>query len=762
MNANVKFLHRSTDIRHARLSGWSVDVAANRVQRDGVDIRLTPKAMGVLRELMQRRGTVVRRDDLLGIVWGDGFPTDDVLTHAVTELRRALELDPRAPKIIETIPKVGYRLIGALEIVGEPEAGAPAPALVPVQALDAGASAQAPARAPTALALVLLLLAAFAVVMPLSLRERVVERASAARVANATAVPHAPDALQPVALTSDPSREQFPTLSPDGSTVAYTALDGVGGNSRIMIKPVEPSASSIALTDPRPPIRDDYPVWSPDGKQVAFLRFDASDDCAIHIVPALGGQARKVGTCSPRTIDYFDWSADGRSLLVARRQRLADGTAIPAMIHRLDIESGTSTPIEYAPRPVGSDDLQPKSSPDGRYIAFRRGAVPYSDIYVMPVEGGTAQRVTALASRLRGFAWDSDSAHVVFSSDQAGRQTLYRSALDGGRLEDLGVYEAHFPTVARNAPVLVYMQESELMQLAQLGIEDGKAGARTPVVPSSRSDWFPTLSPSNKRLAFVSMRTGSQQLWVHEFESGATFPVTRLDKTGVGFPQWSPDESAVLFVTRANGRSTLMRADLATARAERVSLPDERVRFGSYAKDGRWIYFSSDRSGTWQVWRMAPDGTGAEQLGSNGGFDPRDADGDGAIYYVKETSPGLYRLDLDSREEKRVSWVGGYWNMDTLLVRDGKLYFLDYNRESATWLMQAPLHLEGLPDYAPTAALTSISAATRNMDMTPFVQLDVARPAAEASIASDLSRVVVITIARDETDLMTARLEPAR
>ena len=48
------------------------------------------------------------------------------------------------------------------------------------------------------------------------------------------------------------------------------------------------------------------------------------------------------------------------------------------------------------------------------------------------------------------------------------------------------------------------------------------------------------------------------------------------------------------------------------------------------------------------------------------------------------------------------------------------------------------------------------------MDMIPFIQLDVARPAAEASIASDLSRVVLITIARDETDLMTARLDPAR
>src|SRR5689334_8732909 len=124
MSANVQYLRRAAEIRFARISGWTVDVAANKVQRGETDIRLTPKAMAVLRELMQRQGNVVRRDDLLGLVWRDGFPTDDVLTHAITELRRAIEDDPRAPKIIETIPKVGYRLVAAVEIVDESPAAA--------------------------------------------------------------------------------------------------------------------------------------------------------------------------------------------------------------------------------------------------------------------------------------------------------------------------------------------------------------------------------------------------------------------------------------------------------------------------------------------------------------------------------------------------------------------------------------------------------------------------------------------------------------
>ena len=111
MNANVQFIRRTPEVRYARVHGWIVDAPANRLTRGDLEVRLTPKAMSVLRELLARPATVVRRDDLLGIVWRDGFPTDDVLTHAITELRRALEDDPRAPRIIETIPKVGYRLL---------------------------------------------------------------------------------------------------------------------------------------------------------------------------------------------------------------------------------------------------------------------------------------------------------------------------------------------------------------------------------------------------------------------------------------------------------------------------------------------------------------------------------------------------------------------------------------------------------------------------------------------------------------------------
>lgn len=74
--------------------------------------RLTPKALGVLKALMRSPVAVVTRDELFAEVWPDTLPTNDVLTQAVTQLRKAFATDEEAgTTYIETIAKTGYRLL---------------------------------------------------------------------------------------------------------------------------------------------------------------------------------------------------------------------------------------------------------------------------------------------------------------------------------------------------------------------------------------------------------------------------------------------------------------------------------------------------------------------------------------------------------------------------------------------------------------------------------------------------------------------------
>jgi eukaryotic-like serine/threonine-protein kinase len=97
--------------RRFAIGPWVLDAELNTVCRDGRVIRLEPKVVEVCACLAERAGEVVRKEELIRAVWPDIFVTDDVLTKAISELRKALEDDAKHPQFIETIPKRGYRLL---------------------------------------------------------------------------------------------------------------------------------------------------------------------------------------------------------------------------------------------------------------------------------------------------------------------------------------------------------------------------------------------------------------------------------------------------------------------------------------------------------------------------------------------------------------------------------------------------------------------------------------------------------------------------
>ena len=94
---------------------WRVDPLGRRLThtRDQArpPVRLSNKANGVLMTLVEAEGQVVTRDNLMDSVWPDVVVGEEVLTHAIAELRRALGDTPRRPSYIETIHKAGYRLL---------------------------------------------------------------------------------------------------------------------------------------------------------------------------------------------------------------------------------------------------------------------------------------------------------------------------------------------------------------------------------------------------------------------------------------------------------------------------------------------------------------------------------------------------------------------------------------------------------------------------------------------------------------------------
>lgn len=717
MNLHVS-LQRATDSLltqsnlRLRIGEHVVDVGALRIVTRPENPRLTSKAMAVLIELVRQVGATVTREQLLDSVWAGRVTTPDVLTQAIKELRRAFADDGKPPRYIETIPKVGYRLIAPALVLDGPgtgllvdggEAVLDAPETTPAAA-PAGAAPSPPSRGverkaiAVSVAAALLALAAFGY-------HALHDRGDVAATTRwRTSDLHA--------LTSDPGAEYRPHLSPDATRVAFGVFNQPESTERLMMRSLEPS-QRITLTQGSDSV-EAFPIWSPDGHRIAFSRV-GSDHCEMFVVAGLGGAEQHVRKCQDPGANYFDWTPDGRGLVSSER---ADGGKGDFELFRFDLDSGEQRPISYE-RTAGAQDLDARYSPDGRQLAFRRGLAPYSDLFVMPAEGGGRPRqVTHVSARIRGYAWAADNRTLVYSSDHSGMQALYAIDVEDGHEEPLGIAPAAYPDAARSGDAVVYEILRTRERLKTLSLRQEGTPMQL-LAPSTGNDYAAVLSPDGGRLAFASDRSGQRQAWLYDFESKTATQLTDAPDKPILSVGWSPGADRILAVQRNGATRQLVEIELASRRQRVLSRADDNVVFGAYAPDAQSHLMAvrvSDKDT--RLYRVRRAGTAQESrellLPSvvSAQVDP----GTRSLYYTSAVEPGLRRRSLDGDADERVTpdtiafprrgWrvAGGrVWYLADLGVRSGNLREFDPATGGDRLAAKLDLLLESV-DFDMTAA----------------------------------------------------------
>jgi DNA-binding winged helix-turn-helix (wHTH) protein len=154
--------------RYVRIGGCRLDRSLNEIHGEGRCTRLMPKAAAVLEVLIHFSGQPVSKERLLLEVWRGEFPTEDVITNAISQLRKAFGDGARDSHYIRTVPRVGYALVAEVAPEGVPESEFDALELIDERlseelelapAAMAPAVAMPPSRAWLALLVVLLVLA---------------------------------------------------------------------------------------------------------------------------------------------------------------------------------------------------------------------------------------------------------------------------------------------------------------------------------------------------------------------------------------------------------------------------------------------------------------------------------------------------------------------------------------------------------------------------------------------------------------------------
>ncbi|HKE48212.1 MAG TPA: winged helix-turn-helix domain-containing protein [Rhodanobacteraceae bacterium] len=661
MNAALRI--RSETNRFLSVGEHVVDVDTLRLLTRPGEPRLTPKAAAVLLQLAHAAGRTLSRDDLLNEVWKGTCPTPDVLTQAVKDLRRALGDDLHAPRFVETLPRLGYRLVAPARFMERFEAQA---ALLPLGAdkpADAAVAAMPERRLPLRAAIALLALCVVGVAA-IALRR---EQGTGAELKPRW---HVTDQR---AITADPGPENFPRVSPDGTRVAYSIGDVEHRNARVVQRSLTQSRV-MRLTEATDG-EETYPVWSPDGASIAFTRHLA-DNCSILVAPALGGPERLVDACYAGAVNYFSWSPDGRSLVTTAPSSAAGGDMA---ITRVPIDGGARVPLAYD-HDASDMDLDARYSPDGSDIAFRRGASPYSDLFVVAATGGPVRQLTHLASRMRGFDWTRDGTALVFSSSHAGPQALYTVSLGDGSIEALGVQPAEYPSTARASDTLVYEIPRMRTQLATVDLDGDAAAEPQPLVPSTGNDSAPTFSPVDARLAFISDRSGAQQLWLADPATGESYPLTESDEPTLRYPVWRPDGTKLVITARGASMGSLIEIDIATRTRRVLTAPGEDVRYGVFGmKPGSYVAVVGGRGEGRELIEF--DNASGTQTGRRviardvGRIDYDHAEA--AVYFTKIAEAGLFRLDPQSGQETLVTSKINPAHLDGWLVLAGHIFYIE-------------------------------------------------------------------------------------
>jgi len=701
------------------IAGRRVDVGALRVHGDGESQRITPKAIGVLLELAREPGVTRMREELLQRVWAGRAGDGDVLTQAVKELRRIFGDDIATPRFIETVPRLGYRLLAGVEwedsLLLATHVDSDAQEVVPTHAESS--KTHAPQRASrtgyrrfawpvlicTAALLVALLAAAY-----------LWRRGDAAMTAVSSA---------PLMLTAEPGAESTPRLTPDGSRLAYVALDPDSGRQRVQVRGVNASTTLLPSSGIG---EESWPVWSADGAQLAFVRHEGQH-CSIVTVDALGGAERVRGQCATGMFESFDWSPDGRSFAIAS----FDGPGTARLALRA-VEGGEAQPFDYA-FDTAEHDLAPHYSPDGSRIAFRRGLSPYCDLYVVAASGGEVRRLTHLAAMIRGFDWLPDGSGLVFASTHAGNPALYRVDLADGRVSALGVAPAQMPDIAARGDALAY-EVPRTRSIMQGLLLDSPGRDASELAPSTGSDSHAALSPDGSRIVFVSDRGGSPQLWLHEAAARQSHALTHDDGALFLYPQWSADGRRVVVTRRRDGHGQLIEIDLDSQAQQVVSDATIDVRFGTYAPRAGYLLIDRDAR-TPRLLHVAEPRAQARLLRERVAAVEADA-ASGAIYYSRADGAGVRILGDDEAQEPVLAAVG---NRFAWHVRDGALWYFDSVDEDPDEILLRRRTL--------THGTEEIVWRTRDaIDHRSF------------DVSADARRLVLIRITRNDTDIGLLRL----
>ena len=421
---------------------------------------------------------------------------------------------------------------------------------------------------------------------------------------------------EPLQLTAGPGLEIDPSISPDGSSLAYAADRGNG--FEIFMRSLEPGARDTRLTGDGK--RNVQPAWAPQGQRLAFV---SQESGGIWWIPLRGGS----GGGSPRRLTDFGsrpaWSPDGKWIAFQgdSRKEISERTLAalpPSTLWRVPSSGGLPERLTQIGEPVGGHG-EPAWSTDGRHVAFSSGNRRLTQIWSVEVETGELQSLVSEAQVSVSPLFGADGRSLFFigiSSDGSFTSSfaIWRQSLDpdtgepqgaAQKITRLGLASIRQMTLSPNTDRLVYAALSTVSGLHQLEIGvDGRAtGMASPWSREGQRNSRPRFSPDGRRVAFDRWQMGRNlDIWVRELNGNTGPRQVTVDSAWDSQANWLEDGTLAYFSER-EGRRGIWHLDFDTGDHTFLADIGRDADWARLSPDGKTLAFhSSNDSITLDVW----------------------------------------------------------------------------------------------------------------------------------------------------------------
>ncbi|MDK1286357.1 winged helix-turn-helix domain-containing protein [Pseudoalteromonas umbrosa] len=525
--------------------------------------QLEPMVSEVLRFFCSNPKVLVSRDELIEQVWQGRIVTDNAVNRVITKLRKALKDDPRSPKYIVTYPKKGYQFIAPVNTLEHISSSQ-----TQIQGFGLPIGEYKTVLMPISGIFAIILLIALYCIFHYNQKSTI-------------------QLLTDVnAITREPGLELNPHLSSDGNFLLFTEVND--GNISLKLKTLH--TENVETIEHGPETWEGPGVWRKDGK--AFIYLTTTSNSCQYFMRSFGngklGTPELIHNCRSGSYGKIIFTHD-EDLLIFNESTYPGG---PFYLYSFQISNRKITRLRQPLAGLGGYsqfDLHPTKN---KLLISAVDKQLSTGLYVIDIEKNAFYQ---LFDSEGGAVWDHSGeritllegypANEIVSYDLEGqdRVVLYSNShpLFGlNRHSDGQGYL--FSTGAQDRNITYYSMNNAVTQtLAATSVDERLA----------------RFSYNDNRIAYISLATGSEQVWLYEFNTQRRVMLSKFNKAQYFIDlKWSFDGRFIFALTQDG----LFKISLNSGRIKQLKIPQVEIS-GLSVKDVHTIAFSLKGADKWRV-----------------------------------------------------------------------------------------------------------------------------------------------------------------